>query len=57
MTFASPRGDHVEWSSRGVDMSGEVEKNITGDTESAGRSVKASKDNPQYLVKSGKSGK
>lgn len=38
-------------------MSGEVEKNITGDTESAGRSVKASKDNPQYLVKSGKSGK
>jgi hypothetical protein len=38
-------------------MSGEVEKKITGDSESAGRSLKASTDNPQYLVKSGRSGK
>ncbi|MGH1547752.1 DUF2945 domain-containing protein [Leifsonia poae] len=51
------RGDHVEWSSHGVDVPGEVEKKITEDTEAAGRTVKASKDDPQYLVKSDKSGK
>ena len=33
-----------------------VEKKITEDTEEAGRTVRASKDDPQYLVKSEKSG-
>ncbi|NUU04869.1 DUF2945 domain-containing protein [Leifsonia sp. C5G2] len=50
-------GDRVEWSSHGVDVPGEVEKKITEDTEAAGRTVRASKDDPQYLVKSDKSGK
>ena len=51
------RGDHVEWSSHGVDVPGEVEKKITEDTDAAGRTVRASEDDPQYLVKSDKSGK
>lgn len=51
------RGDRVEWSSHGVDVPGRVERKITDDTEVAGRRVKASADDPQYLVKSDKSGK
>ena len=35
---------------------GKVEKKITSETEAGGRKVKASKDEPQYLVKSDKSG-
>jgi hypothetical protein len=57
MTEDLKRGDHVEWSSHGVDVPGEVEKQITEDTEAAGRQVVASKDDPQYLVKSDKSGR
>jgi hypothetical protein len=33
-----------------------VEKKITKDTEAAGRTVRASSDDPQYEVKSEKSG-
>lgn len=51
------RGDEVTWSSHGVDVQGEVEKKIAEDTEAAGRTVRASEDDPQYLVKSDKSGK
>ncbi len=52
------RGDKVEWSSHGRTVSGRVEKKITEDTDSeeAGRKVKASEDDPQFLVKSDKSG-
>lgn len=50
-------GDQVEWSSHGVDVPGEVEKKLTDDTEAAGRTVRASKDDPQYLVKSDKTGR
>ncbi len=49
-------GDHVSWNSHGGTAEGEVEKKITEDTEAAGRTVRASKDDPQYLVKSEKSG-
>jgi drug/metabolite transporter (DMT)-like permease len=51
------KGDHVEWSTHGTTTSGEVEKSITSDTEAAGRTVRASDDDPQYLVKSDKSGR
>ena len=51
------KGDHVEWSTHGTTTSGEVEKTITSDTEAAGRTVRASSDDPQYLVKSDTSGK
>ena len=51
------KGDHVSWKSHGSTAEGTVEKKITSETEAAGRKVKASKDDPQYLVKSEKSGK
>ena len=50
------KGDHVTWKSHGGEASGTVEKKITEETEAAGRKVKASEDDPQYLVKSEKSG-
>jgi hypothetical protein len=50
------KGDHVEWKSHGGTAEGEVLKEITEDTEEAGRTVRASKDDPQYLVESEKSG-
>jgi hypothetical protein len=50
------KGDEVEWSSHGGTAHGTVEKVITSDTEDAGRTVRASKDEPQYRVRSEKSG-
>jgi hypothetical protein len=50
------KGDKVEWNSHGGKGVGEVQKKITSETEAAGRKVKASKDEPQYQVKSEKSG-
>ena len=51
------KGDDVTWKTHGTETSGTVEQEITTETEAAGRKVKASKDEPQYLVKSDKSGK
>ena len=50
------QGDHVTWKSHGGTAEGVVEKKITEDTKAAGRTVRASEDEPQYLVKSEKSG-
>jgi hypothetical protein len=50
------KGDHVTWSSHGGEAEGVVQKKITHDTEAAGRTVRASPDEPQYLVRSEKSG-
>ncbi|HET9690858.1 MAG TPA: DUF2945 domain-containing protein [Acidimicrobiales bacterium] len=50
------KGDKVKWNSHGGQAVGRVERKITSDTTAAGRTVKASKDDPQYLVKSDKSG-
>ena len=50
------KGDKVSWKSHGGEAVGTVEKKITSDTEAAGRTVRASEDDPQYLVKSEKSG-
>jgi len=49
-------GDKVTWRSHGGEAVGRVEKKITEDTEAAGRTVRASEDDPQYLVRSDKSG-
>jgi hypothetical protein len=51
------KGDKVTWSSHGQQVHGEVEQKITKETEAAGRTVKASKDEPQYKVKSDKTGR
>ena len=50
------KGDKVEWDSHGGTAVGRVKKKITSDTEAGGRTVRASKDDPQYLVESEKSG-
>ncbi len=50
------KGDKVEWKSHGSKAVGEVKKKITSDTKEAGRQVRASEDDPQYLVESEKSG-
>jgi hypothetical protein len=50
------KGDRVEWNSHGSTAVGTVERKITSDTDAGGRKVKASKEEPQYLVKSEKSG-
>lgn len=50
------KGDKVEWKSHGQTVRGTVEAEITSDTEAAGRTVRASKDSPQYQVRSDKTG-
>ena len=50
------KGDRVEWDSHGGTAEGVVERKITSDTTAAGRTVRASEDDPQYLVRSDKSG-
>ncbi|QIP84180.1 DUF2945 domain-containing protein [Streptomyces sp. Tu 2975] len=51
------KGDQVSWSSHGKNVPGEVKKKITKRTKAAGRTVDASKDEPQYEVESDKSGR
>ena len=51
------KGDHVKWKNGAHEAVGTVEDVITEETEAAGRKVKASKDEPQYLVRSEKSGR
>jgi hypothetical protein len=50
------QGDRVEWDSHGSTAVGEVLRKITADTEAAGRTVRASEQEPQYEVRSEKSG-
>jgi hypothetical protein len=51
------KGDEVTWKSHGQTVHGTVEKKITSRTEEAGRAVDASKEDPQYKVKSDKTGR
>jgi uncharacterized protein YijF (DUF1287 family) len=50
------KGDKVSWNSHGGEAHGVVEKKLTDDTKLKGHQVRASKDDPQYLVKSDKGG-
>jgi hypothetical protein len=50
------KGDRVSWKSHGSRAEGTVEREITEDTEASGRTVRASEEDPQYEVKSEKSG-
>ncbi|WP_433215743.1 DUF2945 domain-containing protein [Dactylosporangium sp. CS-047395] len=47
----------VRWSSHGQTVKGTVERKITKRTKAAGRSVAASPDEPQYVVRSDKTGR
>ncbi len=51
------KGDKVQWQSHGSTVTGTVEEKITSDTETAGRTVRADSDNPQYRVRSDNSGR
>lgn len=51
------KGDHVKWNSSGGETKGTVEKKLTEPTDIKKHHVAASKDNPEYLVKSDKTGK
>jgi hypothetical protein len=51
------KGDEVEWKTHGTTTSGKVERKITADEQAAGRQVRADPEDPQYLVKSDKSGR
>ncbi len=57
MTKQFKKGDHVEWNSSGDKTEGTIEKKLTEPTEIKGHHVAASNDNPEYLVKSDKTGK
>ena len=50
------KGDKVKWQSHGTTVTGTVQREITSDIEAAGRTVRASKDEPQYQVRSDKTG-
>lgn len=50
-------GDKVKWDSAGGKVKGEVKKKLTSKTQIKGHTAKATKDDPQYLVESDKSGK
>jgi hypothetical protein len=50
-------GDQVTWKSHGSSTTGKVEKKLTRRTKEAGRTVDASPDDPQYVVRSDKSGR
>ena len=56
MTQRFRKGDKVKWSSHGGEAEGVVLREITADTETAGRVVRASEEEPQYEVRSEKSG-
>ena len=49
--------DEVSWNSSGGESEGHVVKKLTSETHIKGHKVAASKDNPEYLVESDKSGK
>jgi Hypervirulence associated proteins TUDOR domain len=49
-------GDKVAWESSGGHSVGTIEKKLTSPINIKGHKVAASKDNPEYLVKSDKSG-
>jgi hypothetical protein len=50
-------GDEVSWDSSGGHSTGKVVRKQTGPTQIQGHKVAASKEDPQYIVKSDKSGK
>lgn len=51
------KGDKVEWDTSQGETHGKVVKGQTSKTQIKGHKVAASNDNPQYIVRSDKSGK
>jgi hypothetical protein len=47
-------GDHVEWNSEAGRVQGRILKKVTSEIEFKGYTVRASLEQPQYLIKSDK---
>jgi hypothetical protein len=54
MTHNFKVGDHVEWNSEAGRVRGTIKKRITSEITFKGYTVHASKEEPQYLIKSDK---
>lgn len=54
MTRSFQVGDHVEWNSEAGRVRGTIKKKITSEIQFKGYTVRASKDEPQYLIASDK---
>ena len=50
------QGDTVEWNTPQGKTRGTVKKRLTSETEFGGQKIKASNDDPRYLVESEQSG-
>jgi hypothetical protein len=57
MTKAPKNGEKVEWDTAQGKTEGTVEKTVTSTTRLKGHTAKATKEDPQVVVKSTKSGK
>jgi hypothetical protein len=57
MTATPKQGEHVTWQSPQGKVAGEVVKTVTSTTRVKGHTAKATKEKPQLLVKSAKTGK
>jgi len=57
MGDALKKGDHVEWNTSQGKTAGTVTKKVTGTAKAGGHTAKASSGDPQYEVKSDKTGK
>ncbi|MFE2021422.1 DUF2945 domain-containing protein [Streptomyces sp. NPDC059499] len=51
------KGDKVTWKSHGQEVTGKVTRKHTDRTRAAGRTVDASKEEPQYEVESDRTGR
>ncbi len=56
MTAQLKKGDKVEWQSSQGTIDGVVDRKLTKPTDIRSHHVAASPDNPEYLVKSAKTG-
>ncbi len=57
MTEKLKKGDSVEWETPQGATSGTIKKKLTAPADIKGHHVAASKDNPEFLVETDKSGK
>lgn len=57
MTDKFKKGDKVEWETSQGKTEGTIKEKLTSPTDIKGHHVAASKDNPEYLVESDKTGK
>jgi hypothetical protein len=57
MTEAFKKGDRVQWNTSQGKTTGTIVQKLTEPTQIKGKHIAASEENPEYLVKSEKTGK